>query len=445
MDVVVMARALFGSSLGFHIIYATIGVGLPVMIIIAEVLYFIKKDSDYALMARRWTKGFAILLAVSIASGTIVGVMISLLFPNFMEIVGQVIALPFQMEIFAFLIEAVFMSIYLYARDRLPPSLRIISIVSVALGATASAILITDVHAWMNTPAGFRITPDGDVTDINVWAAVFNPSFGVTAIHVTLSAYMTVAFLVASIAALRLLKKNLSQKERQYHKKALTIALYFGAITSLATAINGHETAQMLHEYNPRKLAAAEGLFETTTHASLSIGGYTSLEDQRVKYAIEIPYALSFLAGDRFDTEVMGLNEWPEELWPPLYVHILFNVMVGIGSVLIVVSLFALFYKHILKKEFPPWLLALFVAGGPLALLAIEAGWCFSCIGRQPWTITDVLRTGEAATKSGSVGFLFALFLTLYVTLLFVTGFVMRSYFKRNPVSKDLASEEGGL
>ncbi|MFC7062879.1 cytochrome ubiquinol oxidase subunit I [Halobacillus seohaensis] len=439
MDIVVMARTLFGSSMGFHIIYATIGVGLPIMIILAEVMYWLKKDEDYSLMAKRWTKGFAILLAVSIASGTIVAVLLSLLFPNFMEIVGQVISLPFQLEIFAFLIEAVFMSIYLYAADRLPRALRIVSITSVAIGATASAILITDVHAWMNTPAGFEMSESGVITNVNVWEAFFNPSFGVTAIHVTLSAYMTIAFLIASIAAIRLMKKHISSTERAYHKKALMISLYFGAFMSLATAINGHEAAQMLHDYNPRKLAAAEGLFETTSYAPLSIGGYTSLEDREVKYAIEIPYALSFLAGDRFDTEVIGLNEYPEELWPPLYVHILFNVMVGIGTLLIALSFIALFWRHVLKREFPDWMLALLVVSGPLALIAIEAGWCFSCIGRQPWTITDVLPTSDAATKSSSVSVLFVLFLSLYVILLFVTGFIMRYYFKRNPVEKDLA------
>ncbi|UOQ44492.1 cytochrome ubiquinol oxidase subunit I [Halobacillus salinarum] len=442
MDTVVMARSLFGTSLGFHIIYATIGVGVPVMIIIAEILHLIKKDPDYALMARRWTKGFAVLLAVAIASGTIVGVLISLLFPNFMEIVGQVISLPFQMEIFAFLIEAVFMSIYLYAADRLPPSLRILSIFFVALGATASAIMITDVHAWMNTPAGFDLTESGEVTNVDPWAAFFNPSFGITAMHVTLSAYMTVAFLIGSIAALRLLKRNLSKQERNYHKKALMISLYFGAAMSLATALNGHETAQMLHEYLPRKLAGAEGLFETTRYAPLSIGGYTSLEDQEVKYAVEIPSALSFLAGNRFDTEVKGLNEYPQDLWPPLYIHILFNVMVGIGSILLVLSFFALAWKLLLKREFPNWLLALLVVGGPLGIIAIETGWCFSCIGRQPWTINDVLRTDTAATKSNSVGILFLLFISLYLTLLFVTAFVLRFYFKRNPVSKELPQAE---
>lgn len=443
MDTVDLARALFGTSLGFHIIYATIGVGVPLMILIAEIMYIIKKDKNYALMAKRWTKGFAILLAVSIASGTIVAVLMSLLFPGFMEIVGQVIALPFQIEIFAFLIEAVFMSIYLYAADRLPAWLRILSIAFVAIGAVGSAILITDAHAWMNTPAGFEMTESGEVINVDPWAAFFNPSFFVTAIHVSVSAYMTVAFLIASIAALRLLGSNLSKEARSYHQKSFMIAIYIGAIMSLATAINGHETAQMLYEYNPRKLAAAEGLFETTDYAPLSVGGWTSREHEEVLYAIEIPYALSFLAGDRFDTVVKGLNEYPEELWPPLYIHSLFNVMVGIGTMLIALSLFAIFWRHILKKDWPGWILALFVSGGPLAIIAIEAGWCFSCIGRQPYTIVNVLKTADAATKANNVGMLFVLFISLYVVLLFVTIFVMSFYFKRNPVQKDL--EEQGV
>ncbi|MFC0525067.1 cytochrome ubiquinol oxidase subunit I [Pontibacillus salicampi] len=442
MDTVVLARALFGSTLGFHIIYATIGVGVPVMIIIAECMHLITKDKHYAIMAKRWTKGFAILLAVSIASGTIVGVMLSLLFPGFMEIVGQVIALPFQIEIFAFLIEAVFMSIYLYAADRLPSWLRLVSIISVAVGATASAVLITDAHAWMNTPAGFEMNDAGKIINVNPWEAFFNPSFVVTAIHVTVSAYMTVAFLIASIGAIRLLQKNLTKEERVYHRKSLTIAIYLGAIMSLATAVNGHETAQMLHEYNPRKLAGAEGLFETTKYAPLSIGGYTSREEEEVKFAIEVPYALSFLAGDRFDTEVKGLKEYPEELWPPLYIHTLFNVMVGIGTMLIGLSFLAIALKWIRRKPLPNWILALFVAGGPLALIAIEAGWCFSCIGRQPYTIVNVLKTTEAATQSTNVGLLFVLFVSLYVLLLFASVFILRFYFKRHPVHPEFNEKE---
>ncbi|MFD1019993.1 cytochrome ubiquinol oxidase subunit I [Thalassobacillus hwangdonensis] len=437
MDTVMLARALFGTSLGFHIIYATLGVGLPLIIILCEIMHLITKDRHYAVMARRITKGFAILIAVSIASGTIVGVLMSLLWPGFMEIVGQVISLPFQIEIFAFLIEAVFMSIYLYAADRLSPVLRIISIFFVALGAVGSAILITDAHAWMNTPDGFRVV-DGQIVDVRPWDAFFNPSFFITAMHVTLSAYMTGAFVIASVAAFKLLKRNKTEEERAYHMKGLILSLILGSTMSLATAINGHETAQMLHEYLPRKLAAAEGLFETQTHAPLAIGGFTDRETQEVKFAIEIPWALSFLAGNSFDTEVKGLNEFPEEDWPPLFIHTLFNVMVGIGTLLLLYSFFLLAWRFLLKKAFKPWMLGALTSGGPLAIIAIEAGWCFSCIGRQPWTITNVLRTTEAATTSEHVGILFFLFLILYVVLLFITSFVMRFYFKRNPVMADL-------
>ncbi|SEA72508.1 cytochrome d ubiquinol oxidase subunit I [Thalassobacillus cyri] len=431
------ARALFGSSLVFHIIYATLGVGLPLIIILGEVMNLITKDRHYAIMARRITKGFAILIAVSIASGTIVGVLLSLLWPGFMEMVGQVIALPFLIEIFAFLIEAVFMSIYLYAADRLSSPMRLLSIVLVAIGAVGSAILITDAHAWMNTPDGFRIV-NGEVVDVDPLDAFFNPSFFTTAIHVTVSAYMTAAFVMASVAAFKLLKRNKTNEERAYHMKGLTMALVLGAVMSMATAVNGHETAQMLHEYMPRKLAAAEGLFETRTHAPLAIGGFTDEESESVLFAIEIPWALSFLAGNRFDTEVMGLNEFPKDEWPPLFVHTLFNVMVGIGTLLLLYSLFLIAWKFVLKKSFKPWMLAGLTAGGPLAIIAIEAGWLFSCIGRQPWTITNVMKTTEAATRSNYVGLLFFLFIGLYIALLFITSFVLYTYFKRNPVIKDL-------
>jgi cytochrome d ubiquinol oxidase subunit I len=176
MDSVIWARSLFGSSMAFHIIFATMGVGLPTMIILAEVMYQWKKDEDYALLAKRWTRGFGILLGVAIPSGTIVGVMIALLWPGFMEIVGEVIALPFQIEIWAFFLEALFMAIYVYAADRLSASMRIISLVLVSVGATGSGVLITDAHSWMNTPSGFRIE-NGAVVDVHPWLAVFNPSF----------------------------------------------------------------------------------------------------------------------------------------------------------------------------------------------------------------------------------------------------------------------------
>jgi cytochrome bd ubiquinol oxidase subunit I len=438
MDDLVLARSLFGTTMAFHIIFATLGVGIPLMILAGEILYQKTKDQDYAIMAKRWTKTFAVLLGVGIPTGTIAGVQLSLLWPGFMEVVGRVMALPFQIEIYAFFIEALFMSIYVYAANRIAPWMRIVSLILVAIGGLASAVLITNVHAFEGTPAGFRMV-NGEITDVDPWKAFFNPSFFVTAGHVALSAYVVGSFAIASVAAFKMLRNPFGSRIYQFHKKALMLCLIIGGIFAFFTAMNGHESAQMLHEYQPEKLAAAEGLFETQSYAPLTIGGYTDRETQEVKWGIEIPWALSFLSGNSFETEVIGLNDFPEEYWPPLFVHTLFNGMVGIGSLLILLPLIAIVWKKFLKKDrFPKWIMWLFVASGPLAVLAIEFGWIFACTGRQPWTIYRILSTEDSVTASGNIGILFILFVSIYIILAVSVVLVLLYYFKRNPVEKDL-------
>lgn len=166
MDDLVLARSLFGTTMGFHIIFATLGVGLPLMILMAELIYQKTKDPHYAIMAKRWTKAQAVLLGVAIPTGTIAGTQLALLWPGFMEVIGRVMSLPFQIEIYAFFIEALFMSIYVYAADRLTPAMRIIAVIFVLIGAAASAVLITNVHAFEGTPAGFKIL-NGKITDVD--------------------------------------------------------------------------------------------------------------------------------------------------------------------------------------------------------------------------------------------------------------------------------------
>lgn len=393
-------------------------------------------------MAKRWTKGQAVLLGVAIPTGTIAGVQLALLWPGFMEVIGRVMSLPFQIEIYAFFIEALFMSIYVYAADRISPRMRIISVTLVLIGASASAVLITNVHAFEGTPAGFRIQ-DGEIVDVDPWAAFFNPSFFISAAHVAVSAYMTGAFMISTIASFKMLKSRKNERVYKFHRKALMLSLVIGGIFSFLTAINGHESAQMLHEYQPEKLAAAEGLFETQDYAPLAIGGFTDRESQEVKYGIEIPWALSFLAGDSFKTEVVGLNDFPEEYWPPLFVHTLFNGMVLIGSFLIFLSLAGfVWYKFLKKPHFPKLFMYAFVVAGPLSLLSIEFGWIFACTGRQPWVIYRILATEDVVTKSTQIGMLFLLFSLIYVILGIAVLAVLRYYFKRHPVEDEL---DGGV
>ncbi|WP_409251745.1 cytochrome ubiquinol oxidase subunit I [Bacillus sp. SCS-153A] len=442
MDDLVIARSMFGTTMGFHIIFATLGVAIPMMILIAELLYQKTKDREYEIMGKRWTKAFAVLLGVGIPSGTIAGVQLSLLWPGFMEVVGRVMALPFQIEIYAFFVEALFMSIYVYAANRIAPWMRILSLTLVVIGGLASAVLITNVHAFEGTPAGFRMV-NGEIVDVDPWKAFFNPSFFVTAGHVALSAYVTGGFVIASVAAYKMLRADFGSRVYKFHRKALMLGLLVGGIFAFFTAINGHESAQMLHEYQPEKLAAAEGLFETQRYAPLAIGGFTDRETQEVKWGIEIPWALSFLAGDSFETEVIGLNDFPEEYWPPLFVHTLFNAMVGIGTLLILLGLIAYVWNKLLKKDrFPKWMMWLFVAGGPLSILAIEFGWIFACTGRQPWTIYRMLSTEDSVTTTGNLATLFVAFTSVYVVLGIAVVSVLLYYFRRHPAEDDLNKVE---
>lgn len=444
MDTVTLARAFFGTSLAFHIIFATLAIGLSAMVFLSELIHYWKKDRDFGILAKRWTKSVAILLGVAIPSGTIVGVQLSLLWPGFMRIVGQVIAVPFQVEIFAFFLEALALSIYVYGADRLRPPYRVIAAFLVTLGATASAVLITSVNTWMNTPAGFKVKPNGTIYDVDPWKAFFNPSFYETAYHVVVSALMTGAFVIASVAAYRLLKT--SQAERLIHTKALMLSLVVAVAMSFLTALSGHESAQGLHEYTPEKLAAAEGLFKTQRYAPLAIGGYVDYQKKEIIGGIEVPYLLSFLAGNRFDTVVKGLEEFPRWTWPPAYTHTLFNVMVGIGFLLLGLAGLALLVWWLRKRNgqpwWPKWLLYLLLPTGPLSILGIEFGWIFSCSGRQPWTIYHIQTTAEAATKAEHLGALFVAFALVYLFLGTLVCLVLTHYFKRHPIALDLKSNE---
>lgn len=445
MDHVLIARSMFGTTMGFHIIFATMGVGVPLMVFCAELMYQKTRDKDYAVMAHRWTRGFAVLLGVGIPTGTIAGVQLALLWPGFMEIVGKVISLPFQIELYAFFLEALFMSIYIYARDRLSPVLRLISVFLVTVGALASAVLISNIHAFEGTPAGFTYH-HGVVSNVNPWRAFFNPSFFVTAQHVGISAFMTGAFMMATIAAYKMMKTKNHVRLFTFHRKALMLSLAIGGIFSVVTALNGHESAQSLHYYQPEKLAAAEGLFHTEAHAPLSIGGVVDEKAQKVKYGIEIPQALSFLAGNRFNEVVKGLNDFPKSDWPPLFIHVLFNIMVAIGFFLLFLSMAGFAWRHLLKKDtFPKWLMFLFLFSGPLAIVAIEAGWIFACTGRQPWIIYHIMLTKDAATTGSNLALLFALFLGIYLILAISSLFVLIFMFKRQPLFKELGYSEGEM
>ncbi|MBS4191906.1 cytochrome ubiquinol oxidase subunit I [Bacillus sp. FJAT-49705] len=439
-EAVFFSRVLTELTLSFHIIFATIGVGVPLMIMIAQWVGIKKNDEHYILLARRWARGFVITVAVGVVTGTAIGLQLSLLWPNFMELAGNVIALPLFMETFAFFFEAIFLGIYLYTWDRFENQKKhLLLLIPVAAGASFSAVFISIVNAFMNTPQGFEFV-EGQLININPLIAMFNPAMPTKVTHVVVTAYMTSAFVLAAIAAFRLLKGS----DHIYHKKALFLTMKLGLIFSIASAIIGDFSGKFLAEYQPEKLAAAEWHFETERNAPLILLGV--LEDEEVKYAIKIPFALSMLAHNDPTAEVIGLDQFPKDEIPPLYIHYLFDLMVFIGMWLVAISAVYVFsiwkgWAFVKTKRF----LGLIVAGGPLAVLAIEAGWWLTEVGRQPWILRGLMKTENAATSSGQVDLMLILFSGLYLILGIGVIVVLRRMFKRNPVEKEIEDRQAGM
>ncbi|QBK24510.1 cytochrome ubiquinol oxidase subunit I [Ureibacillus thermophilus] len=428
------SRMLTELTLTFHIIYATIGVGVPLMIMIAQWVGMKKNDEHYILLARRITRGFVITVAVGVVTGTAIGLQLSLLWPNFMQLAGQVIALPLFMETFAFFFEAIFLGIYLYTWDRFDNQKKhMLLLVPVAIGASMSAVFITIVNSFMNTPQGFEVV-NGQLVNIQPLVAMFNPSMPTKVAHVLASAYMTSAFLLASIAAYRLLKGS----NHLYYKKSLFLMMKMGLIFSIATAVIGDFSGKFLAEYQPEKLAAAEWHFETEEAAPLVLMGFID-KDQNIKFAVNIPYLLSILAYGNPVAEVKGLNDFPEDEVPPLYIHYLFNIMVLIGMLMMLVSvLYVAGVWRGWKFIHCTWFRWIAVLGGPLSIIAIEAGWWLAEVGRQPWILRGYMKTAKGATISDHVDIMFLLFCILYLVLGIGSVVVLRRMYRLNPIEREI-------
>ncbi|MEL3973111.1 cytochrome ubiquinol oxidase subunit I [Rossellomorea oryzaecorticis] len=434
LDGVILSRMLTSTTLAFHIIFATIGVGVPIMISIAEFVGIKRNDPHYILLARRWARGFTITVAVGVVTGTAIGLQLSMLWPAFMQVAGQVIALPLFMETFAFFFEAIFLGIYLYTWDRFKNKwIHWLLTIPVMIGSSASALFITTVNAFMNTPQGFELS-DGKAINIDPIAAMLNPATPTKVFHVLTTAYLTSALILAGITAFAILKK----KGSEYHRKALRLTMVSALIFAFATAFAGDLSAKFLAEHQPEKLAAAEWHFETEKNADLIVFG-TLDENNEVHNEIRLPGFLSFLAGNSFDHEVIGLNETPEDERPPLWIHYLFDLMVSIGFYsMFIAGLFILFWKWKKMNEWNKPLLWGIVASGPLAMLAIEFGWIYAEVGRQPWILRGYMKVADAATKADGVGLTFVMFVALYILLGILCVVVLIKMFKNKPAEAEL-------
>jgi cytochrome d ubiquinol oxidase subunit I len=430
------ARSQMAMSLAFHIIFAALGIGLPVLMAVAEGAFLRTRDVIYLDLAQRWARGAAILFAVGAVSGTVLSFELGLLWPAFMEKAGAIIGMPFSLEGFAFFTEAIFLGIYLYGWKKLKPFWHWVAGLLVAISGIFSGIFVVTANAWMNAPAGFKFS-NGKFTDIDPIAAMLNPASLHEVVHMTLAALVATGFSVAAVHAY-FLRRDV---RNNFHRRALAISLALGCICIPLQMISGDMSARAVARLQPVKLAAMEAYYKTQNGAAFELGGIPDDNSQTVRGAIEIPNALSFLVAHDFHARIPGLEEFPRADWPNVrIVHWSFDVMVGCGTILFLLALIALWlwWKNKKLPDNKIFLLAL-VAAGPLGFIAIETGWMVTEVGRQPWIIYGVMRTSEAVTPMHGLIVPFIIFTILYFLLAAIVVFLLRRQFLETAVSKSIS------
>lgn len=415
------ARSLMALSLGFHIIFASIGIGMPFLMALSQFIWFRKREPIYLELSDKWSKGTALLFIIGAISGTVLSFELGLLWPVFMEYAGPTIGVAFSLEGFAFFMEAIFLGVFLYGKNRLPPLIHLISAIIVALSGAISAVFVVATNAWMNNPYAITGNPLIDIFT--------NPMFPQMAIHLVLASYISCFLLVAGVHSYYFLK----DRTNLIHREALKLSVVSFALITPLMLISGDHSAKVVYKIQPIKFAAMEAHYHTEKPAEFIFGGIANSESMTVDYAVKIPKLLSFLSTNNFSAEVTGLDQFDKSNWPNVnIVHIAFTLMILSGTLLVILSLFILYKKFITKDFFEARnLIKAIIIASPLGFIAMEAGWIVTEVGRQPWVIYGIMLTKEAVTTVTNIGVYFYIFAALYLLLAITLTIVMKRIFRK--------------
>lgn len=441
MDVEILSRIQFAFTVAFHYIYPVMTIGLGVVLVVIEAQYLRTKDPVYRMMGKFWTKVFGLIFAIGVATGIVMEFEFGTNWATYSRFVGDVFGSALAAEgIFAFFLESGFLALLLFGWDKVGPKLHFFSTLMVAFGSHFSAVWIVIANSWMQTPAGFELArrvvdengqpvygangeqlsvslPEGyaiqpgdfdtvfaRITDF--WGLVFNPSAMDRLTHVILGCWLAGAFLVMSISAYYLIKK----RHREFAIRSFKIGLVMAALVSLCQLASGSASALAVLENQPTKLAAMEGIFETKPYTSMSAFGWVDVEN-RETYSLAIPGMLSWLAYNDFEKPVTGLDQFPEEDWPPIQITFqAYHIMINIGLMLIVLSWAGLFlwWRGWLWKPYESriawWYLVVMIFAVLLPQIANQCGWYTAEVGRQPWVVWGLMRTGEGLSQAVTAG-----------------------------------------
>jgi cytochrome bd ubiquinol oxidase subunit I len=393
-DATLLARIQFAFTVSFHIIFPAFSIGLASYLAVLDLLWLRTGRSVYLTLFNYWKKIFAVAFGMGVVSGIVMSYQFGTNWSVFSDKTGPVLGPLMGYEVLtAFFLEAGFLGVMLFGLNRVGPKLHAVATLMVALGTFVSAFWILSVNSWMQTPAGYAINANGQFVVVDWLAVIFNPSFPYRLVHMVLAAYLTTAFVVGGVGAWHLLRDRTDQAARTMFSMAMWMAALVAPVQIFAGDMHGLNTLQ----YQPAKVAAMEGHFETQAGAPLILFGLPDMDEERTKYAVEIPKLGSLVLTHDPNGVVRGLKDWPKADRPnAVIVFWSFRVMVAIGFAMLGLGLWSLYLRWCKRLYDAPWMHRAAILLGPSGFVAVLAGWIVTEVGRQPYTVYGLLRTSES-------------------------------------------------
>jgi cytochrome d ubiquinol oxidase subunit I len=433
IDALTLARLQFAFTVSFHIIFPAISIGLASYLAVLEGLWLFTGRAVFLDLFNYWKKIFAVAFGMGVVSGIVMSYQFGTNWSVFSDKAGPVIGPLMGYEVLtAFFLEAGFLGVMLFGLSRVGPRLHFLATLMVALGTFISAFWILSVNSWMQTPAGYAINDVGQFVPADWVAIIFNPSFPYRLVHMLLAAYLSTAFIVGGTGAFHLLRDSTLPASRIMFSMAMWMAAIVAPLQIVAGDLHGLNTL----EHQPAKVAAMEGHFETRAGAPLILFGWPDMEQERTRYAIEVPKLGSLILTHDWNGTVRGLKEWPPEDRPnATIIFWSFRVMVGAGLAMLAVGVWSLALRARSRLYDQPWLLRTSVALSPVGIVAVIAGWITTEVGRQPYTVYGLLRTADSASSidASAVGASLAAFVVVYFAVFGAGAFYMLRLMSKEP------------
>ncbi|HME27170.1 MAG TPA: cytochrome ubiquinol oxidase subunit I [Acetobacteraceae bacterium] len=443
-DAVLLARVQFAFTIGFHIVLPALTIGLASYLAVLEALWLATGRQVYNDVFQYWLRVFAVGFGMGVVSGLVMSYQFGTNWARFADKAGPIIGPLLGYEVLmAFFLEAGFLGVMLFGRRRVGRGVHFAATMLVAIGTLISAFWILAANSWMQTPQGYTLTPDGRFLPADWWQVIFNPSFPYRLVHMVIACYLSVAFVVGAVGAWHLGRDAQNQAARLMFSMAMWMAVVVAPIQLLVGDQHGLNTL----EYQPAKIAAVEGAWETQPGTPLILFGMPNMQQERTDWAVEIPHLGALILTHSWDGSIKGLKEFPPQDRPFSPVTFwAFRIMVGLGLLMAAIGVWAAWLRVRGGLYASPWLRRAVLAMAPSGFIALLAGWTVTEVGRQPFTVYGMLRTTESVSPVGlpGVGASLAGFVVVYA-IVFGAGFVFLLRLMGRPPTVGESGPETGV